>query len=72
MENEISWEKAVQLCIEIEQRNRKLQYTPNGMMCYFCAHFSKGEMSKRCIGGEGHRGCYQVSARFDRELSNQN
>jgi hypothetical protein len=54
MADEIPWEKAVQLGIEIEQRNRKRWYTPNGMMCYFCSHFSKGVMCKRCIGGEGH------------------
>lgn len=67
--NEIPWDRAVELCLEIEKKNRNRWFTPNGMMCFFCARFSKDDMKKRCIGGgEDHRGCYQVNGRYDREV----
>lgn len=62
-------EKALQLCTEIREENRRKWYTPAGMMCWGCLTFSKGDPAKMCFSSRpDYRGCYQVNARYDRQV----
>ncbi len=62
-------EKALELCLEIRQENRRKWYTPAGMMCRGCLTFSKGDPAKMCFSSRpDYRGCYQVNARYDRQM----
>ena len=60
---------AEKLCLEIEGENRGKWYTFNGLWCWGCATFSKGDPSRRCFNATpDHRGCAQVNNRFEEAL----
>lgn len=62
-------EVAVDLCGQIRAENRRKWYTAAGMMCRGCWTFSKGDPAKMCFSSTPeNRGCYQVNARFDRQM----
>jgi hypothetical protein len=63
---------ALQLCAEIRRENRRKWYTPAAMMCRGCMTFSKGDPAKMCLSSQpGYRGCYQINARYDRQLKSE-
>ncbi len=63
---------ALQLCGEIRQENRHKWYTPAAMMCWGCTTFSKRDPAKMCFSSQpDYRGCYQINARYDRQLRSQ-
>lgn len=63
---------ALRLCAEIREENRHKWYTAGGMMCKGCVTFSKGDPAKMCFSSQPDlRGCYQVNARFDQTMANQ-
>lgn len=65
----IPWDTALRLCAAIRAENRHKWYTPNGMMCRGCVAFSEGNPAKMCFANKpGNRGCYQVNARYDRQV----
>ncbi len=65
----IPWEKALQLCLEIREENRRKRYTPAGMMCWGCVKFSKGDPAKMCASlRSDYRGCYKINARYERQV----
>ena len=60
-------DQALAICEEIRAENRGKWYTVNGMWCWGCTTFTKGDASKRCFAAdEDCRGCAQVNARFDK------
>ena len=65
-------ERAMQLCAEIRQENRRRWYTPAAMMCWGCTTFSGGDPAKMCLSSKpGYRGCYQVNTRYGRALKSE-
>jgi hypothetical protein len=64
--NAIPKEQALAICEEIHKENRGKWYTVNGLWCWGCATFTKGEIDKRCFAGSpDYRGCAQVNQRYD-------
>lgn len=61
-------ERARQLCAEIRQKNHGKWYTFNGLWCWGCVRFAKGDPAKMCFSNsQDFRGCAQVNARYDRQ-----
>ena len=59
-------ETALRLCQEIRQDNRGKWYTFNGLWCWGCSTFSRGNPDKLCFASKADcRGCGQFNARFD-------
>jgi hypothetical protein len=57
---------ALELCEEVRRDNRGKWYTFNGMWCWGCATFSRGDPKKMCFSNSpDHRGCAQVNRRYD-------
>ncbi len=59
-------EQALALCEEIRKENRGKWYTYNGLWCWGCATFTRGNADQRCFAATpDHRGCAQVNRRWD-------
>jgi hypothetical protein len=66
----MTYQQALDLCEEIRQENRKKWFTFNGMWCWGCSTFTKGDPTKRCFASQpDHCGCAQVNRRYDRRQS---
>ena len=60
---------ALQLCAEIREQYRGKWYTFAGLQCWGCATFSKGDLTKMCVGGSpDYRGSNLVNARYDQQI----
>jgi hypothetical protein len=67
----IPYDTAAELCEQIRQANQGKWYTFNGMWCWGCVTFTKGEVSKRCFNNTPDcRGCTQVTRRYGLAESN--
>jgi hypothetical protein len=57
---------ALKLCAKIRRENRRRWYTFNGLWCWGCSTFTKGDPSKMCLGSRPDcRGCAQVNRRYE-------
>ncbi len=66
--NAIPKDQALAICEQIRQENRGKWYTFNGLWCWGCATFTKGEADKRCFASSpDYRGCAQVNRLYDKK-----
>lgn len=66
----IPYDQALAICEETRAQNRGKWYTFNGMWCWGCATFTKGNPSGRCFASSAdNRGCAQVNQRFDQRAT---
>jgi hypothetical protein len=68
--DEIPFEKAYQLCHEINRGAKGLQLFFINAQCWGCLTFSKGDVEKMCFrNSPGNRGCLLINAKYDGRLS---
>ncbi len=61
-------DQALAICEAIIKENRGKWYTVNGMWCWGCTTFTRGDLDKRCFNNSpDFRGCAQVNQRFDKQ-----
>ena len=64
--DEIPFEKAYQLCNEINKGAKGLRLFFLNAQCWGCVTFSKGDVEKMCFrNSPGNRGCIMINAKYD-------
>ena len=61
----IPYKTAIKLCEQIYNVNRHKWYTVNGLWCWGCTTFSRGNIRKRCFNNKNNNtGCGQVNRAY--------